>query len=163
MDARTTVALLALTLSLSAACTSPPPDAPEPDGKALVTEMTEAAWNRGEVAVLTSTMSDTVVFHYGGTARALTREQMSATVLRWREAFPDLEMRVEELVQEGELVAARFTLTGTQEGPWLDQEPTGRTVSMPLMMFFRVEDRRVVELWEVDDQLGLRRQLGLLP
>ncbi len=34
---------------------------------------------------------------------------------------------------------------------------------MALMMFFRFEDGKVVELWEVDDQLGFRRQLGIEP
>lgn len=31
------------------------------------------------------------------------------------------------------------------------------------LMFFHFDDGKMVELWEVDNQLGFRRQLGLIP
>src|SRR5436190_8552193 len=45
----------------------------------------------------------------GGPGQALIAEQ-------FRRAFPDLEWRVDLLVGEGDLVAARWTATGTHSG-----------------------------------------------
>ena len=131
--------------------------------RAAVVSMTEDGWSRGEVDVFSSTIADTVLFHDAGTPRMVPREEMGAIVLAWREAFPDLRMEIDEMISEGDLVATRLTLSGTHRGPWRGAEPTGRRISMALMMFFRFENGRLVELWESDDQLGLRQQLGLLP
>jgi steroid delta-isomerase-like uncharacterized protein len=126
-----------------------------------VHSMFEDGWNRGDIASFDETIADSVLFHYADSPKTLSRGQMSEFIVRWREAFPDLRMDVEELLVEDNLAAARLTLTGTHEGPWADAEPTGEKVSMALMMFFRFEDGKMVELWEVDDQFGFRRQLGL--
>lgn len=123
--------------------------------------MIEEGWNRGDIAAFELSVADSVSFHYHGTPRTLTRDDMAQLVLRWREAFPDLRMEVEELLAEGELVAARLTLSGTHRAPWAGVAPTGKRIKMALMMFFRFEGAKMVELWESDDQLGLRRQLGI--
>ena len=131
------------------------------DLKRLVRSMIEEGWNRGDIAAFEVSLADSVHFHYAGTPRTLTRDDMAQLVLRWREAFPDLRMEVEELLAEGELVAARLTLSGTHRAPWAGVAPTGKRIKMALMMFFRFEGAKMVELWESDDQLGLRRQLGI--
>lgn len=128
-----------------------------------VESMFNEGWNKGNVSVFEETIADTVLFHYAGSPRRLSLEQMSDIVLRWREAFPDLRMVIQELLIQEDLAAARMTLSGTHEGPWAGADPTGKEVSMSLMMFFRFEDDKMVELWESDDQLGFRQQLGILP
>lgn len=120
-------------------------------------------WNRGQTGVFKETIADTVLFHYAGSPRKLSQEQMSEIVLRWREAFPDLQMEIQELIVQGDIAAARLNLSGTHEGSWAGAAPTGKQVNMALMMFFRFEDGKMVELWESDDQLGFRKQLGIIP
>lgn len=129
---------------------------------AVETQINEG-WNKGNVSVFNENIADSMLFHYAGNPRTLSREALSRTVLRWREAFPDLHMSLDDLLVKGNRAAARLTLTGTHRGVWAGAEPTGEKVRMALMLFFRFEKGRMVELWESDDQLGLRRQLGLLP
>lgn len=135
----------------------------EADLRAAVVSMFEEGWNRGAVDVFSSTMADSVLFHYAGASRMVSREEMGEIVLRWREASPDLRMEIDELVAERYLVATRLTLSGAHEGPWAGAEPTGRQIAMALMMFFRFEEGRLVELWESDDQPGFQQQLGIIP
>ena len=72
-------------------------------------------------------------------------------------------MEIEELLIENDLAATRLTLSGIHMAPWAGAETSGEHMSMALMMFFRFEDGKMVEFWEVDDHLGFRRQLGLIP
>lgn len=150
MNRRVIIILLAVVVST--ACTMPSPDR-EIDRKSAVRALFETGWNHGRMEAFSSTLADSVVFHYAGTPAELSRAQMGDIVRRWREAFPDLHMEVEDLIVEGDRVAARLTLSGTHEGVWRGKPPTGRRVRMALMMFFRFENGRIVELWETDDQL----------
>ena len=151
-----------LTCFLITSCTTQE-HSPKNQIQEAVYSMFEEGWNRGDIGVFDETIADSVLFHYAGSPQILARDQMSEFIIRWREAFPDLSMEIEELLIENDLAAARLTLSGTHMAPWAGAEPTGEYVSMALMMFFRFADGKMVELWEVDDQLGFRRQLGLIP
>lgn len=155
-------AIVALLMGVSVAC-STDTHSTNADVKALVEAIIERGWNQGELEVFSSTIADSVSFHYAGSTREMTRNEMSEIVRRWREAFPDLQMEIEEMVAERGLVASRLTLSGTHEGAWRGALPTGKRVTMALMMFFRFEDGKLLELWESDDQLGFQRQLGIIP
>lgn len=81
-----------------------------------------------------------------------------------RAAFPDLAIREEDAVAEGELVAARWVATGTHTGgPFAGLEASGRRFEITGMSFYRVRDGLIVEGWVNDDSLGMLGQLGALP
>ena len=56
---------------------------------------------------------------------------------------PDLRFAVDLLLGDGDLVAARWTATGTHTGAWADQEPTGRSARFSGVDFFRFRDGKV--------------------
>jgi predicted ester cyclase len=80
-----------------------------------------------------------------------------------RTAFPDLQFTIEELVAEGGTVAGRLTMSGTHEGPLMGTPPTGRFVRQDQMHLVRFRDGKAVEHWGVRDELGMMRQLGVIP
>lgn len=61
---------------------------------------------------------------------------------------------------EGDLVAARWTTIGTHTGPWAGIDSTGKQVTFSGVNIFRLEDGKVVELWNHRDDLGLMDQIG---
>src|ERR1700682_6136204 len=77
-------------------------------------------------------------------------------------AFPDLHVKVEDIVAEGDLVAVRGTWTGTQKGrfPPMNLPPTNRATMISGMVFWRIRDGQIVERWGNLDFLGLQRQLS---
>lgn len=86
-------------------------------------------------------------------------------VLRYRgmlyAAFPDLRVRIDDIVAEGDLVAVRATWTGTHRGP-LPSMPlpvTNRSFKFPGMVFWRVRDGKILERWATIDRLALQQQL----
>ena len=64
------------------------------------------------------------------------------------------------MLAEDDLVAARWTASGTHTGRWGDVEPTGRTATFSGVNIFRFANGKVVEIWNHRDDLGLREQLG---
>ena len=75
--------------------------------------------------------------------------------------FPDLEWRVDLVLSEGDLVAARWTAAGTHRGGWGDVPATGRAVTFSGVNIFRFgTEGKVVEIWNHRDDLGLIEQLG---
>lgn len=78
-------------------------------------------------------------------------------------AFSDLQVTVEDQVAEGKNVVTRKTFHGTQTGDFFGIPATGRTVSFQVIDILRLQDGKVTDHWNVVDQLGLMRQLGVIP
>jgi steroid delta-isomerase-like uncharacterized protein len=90
-------------------------------------------------------------------------ESLRQSAARMRVAFPDCRFAVDELLAEGERVAARVTLTGTHTGAFFDLAPTGKRLAITGTVVYRLEGGEIVASWGNWDNLGLMRQLGLLP
>lgn len=75
-------------------------------------------------------------------------------------AFPRYELRTENLVAEGNLVALRATFHGTQTGTFFGVPPTGKTVSVSLLILYRVEGKKIVQSWMEMNPSALMDQLG---
>ena len=88
---------------------------------------------------------------------------ISDVVVACRAAFEHLNVTVEEMVAEGDRVAARFTARGIHKGAFMGLPPTGKPITMTGMEIFRIEDCRIAELWGEANLLGLMQQLGILP
>ncbi len=81
-------------------------------------------------------------------------------------AFPDWHERIEDIIAEGDKVWVRVTATGTHTGEWslsgVPLPPTGRKVSMRMVFIWRLENGRLAEGWEVDEDLDFLKQLGII-
>ena len=74
-------------------------------------------------------------------------DSLRDTFTRVYAAFPDTLHVVEDLVAEGDRVAARITARGTFSGPLLGAAPTGQVVEMTSVVIYRMTDGRIVERW----------------
>lgn len=78
-------------------------------------------------------------------------------------AFPDLVRTIEDLVAEGDKVAARWTARGTHTGDFMGLPPSGSVATSSGITVFRIADGRIAEEWSESDMLGLLQQLGAIP
>lgn len=78
-------------------------------------------------------------------------------------AFPDLHIKVEDLIAEGDKLVSRQTVTGTHLGAYLGLPPTGKPVTYNEIFVFRFTEGRIAEAWGVVDVLSLLKQLGMSP
>ena len=78
-----------------------------------------------------------------------------------RDAFPDIEVRLDDLVVDGDRAAAATTMTGTHSGELLGIAPTGRRVEFTGLDLVRVDgEGRIAEHRGLTDTVGLLRQLS---
>jgi steroid delta-isomerase-like uncharacterized protein len=80
-----------------------------------------------------------------------------------RGGFPDVQWTLEEMVAEGDMVAARFTMRGTHKGAFFGVPPTGKKVEVQAMNFYRFSGGKIVEEHGQPDLLGLMQQIGAIP
>ena len=91
------------------------------------------------------------------------REGMRQAAAMYRKALPDWHSDVDELVAEGDIVVERFTASGTQRGTLMGVAGTNQRLVLKGIQMFRVEHDQIVERWGRLDEMGVLRQLGLVP
>lgn len=133
------------------------------ENKALVLRFYDEVWASGNVAFAHEVFADEYARHDSRPGEPPPGPEGQAVIAeRFRTAFPDLEWQVDFVLAEGDLVAARWTASGTHSGPWGDVAPTGRRMSLSGVNIFRFGDAgKVVEIWNHRDDLGLTEQLGV--
>ena len=86
--------------------------------------------------------------------------KLRSAFAQFRDAFPDWHQELIELVAEDETVVARFRCTGTHQGVWQGLAPTGRTMRIDEVYFFRFADDHISNMWGLEDTWTRMRQLA---
>lgn len=88
-------------------------------------------------------------------------EGMTTYVDGLRGSFPDASFVLTDLMATGDTVAARWTMTGTQNGPFQNLGASGTPVTLEGIAILRFADGKVVEQWIAYDRLHLMQQIGI--
>jgi steroid delta-isomerase-like uncharacterized protein len=104
-----------------------------------------------------------VVDHSAHPGQAAGREGYKQSVEMLLGAFPGAEVKIEDMLAEGDEVAVRWTLRGRHEGPLLDLPATGRPITFTGIVISRYRGGVIAEEWMQWDMLGLLQQLGAVP
>ncbi len=131
--------------------------------KNTVTSFIDTLFTKGDLGAVDEFLAEDFVNHDPPVGVTADREGMRQAGAMFRAAFPDWQSDMDILVGEGDLVVEHFTASGTQQGEIFGVPASGRTVSLPGINIWRVRDGRIVERWGRLDELGLLRQLGLVP
>ena len=137
-------------------------DVIEPN-KNTVTSFIDALFTKGDLGAVDEFLAEEFVNHDPPLAVTADREGMRQVGAMFRGAFPDWHSEMGILVGEGDLVVEHFTASGTQQGEIFGAPASGRTVTVPGINIWRVRNGRIVERWGRLDELGLLRQLELVP
>ena len=132
--------------------------------KAVVRALTEHIWNRRELDRIPEFYATDYVADYR--PYSPLREGHSAIrgmVERAWEAFPDYHEELHELIAEGDRVVARFTISGTQSGPWGVLPPSHKRVEFDEIVILQLRNGKVIKQRGIPDNLAALRQLGIIP
>ncbi len=137
------------------------PGTPEENKINASREPTEI-WNKRDLAAIDEIFSKDYVGHYDmSTVNGLEAYKQYLSGLFT--AFPDVHITVEKVFAEGDLVAFVATATGTHLGPFGPAAATGNLMKVQALVIRRMADGKIVELWQMNDMLGMLMQIGLVP
>ena len=135
------------------------------ENKALIRRWFEEVWNKGREEAIDE------MFAAEGIAHGLVEEgdaimrgpvDYKPFFRKFRSAFPEIEVVVEDAVAEGDKVAARCTVRGKHQSDSLGFAATGKPTEFTGITIVRIERGKIVEAWNNFDFMTMFKQLGAL-
>lgn len=125
----------------------------------------EEVWNQGNEAAIDEMLADDVVGHglidpEGNTVRG--KETFKNLHRSFLAAFSDFNVKVEDVITEGDKMAARCRITATHTGDDLGITATNQPVEFSGMLMVRVKDGQIIEAWNEFDFMKMYSQVGAL-
>lgn len=136
---------------------------PAEENKAVIRRAYEELWNERNVEVVDELVAEDFFNHAAPPDRQRGRQGLKDVVRMFEGAFPDFRYEVEDVIAEDEKVAVRDIFRGTHEGDFMGIPATGNRVTMEAIHIYRLCGGRLAEHWVARDDLGMMRQLGVIP
>ena len=128
---------------------------------ALVHRWFAEVWTQGKATSIDEMMSPGCVVHGLG-AGTLDKAGFKRFHSDYRNAFPDVKIVVDQTVTEGDMVAVRWSGAGKHSGDGLGFPATNKRAQFGGMTFVRIQNGKLIEGWNIFDQLGMLTQLGIV-
>jgi steroid delta-isomerase-like uncharacterized protein len=120
------------------------------------------AWNSGDFAGLEEVVAGDFEFRMSPQFEAVRGiDSLKAEIVRWRAAYPDFTITIDELVYAPDAVTVRWTISATNSGPG-PSPPTGKRVVVPGMSLLHVDDGKLIDEWVSGNDLAWATQMGLV-
>jgi steroid delta-isomerase-like uncharacterized protein len=135
---------------------------PAARNKAVMRRVFEEAINKENISIISNIISPEYVGHNPlGDLKGM--EGFKQLVVNVRTTFPDYTVSIEDMVAEGEKVAAVINIQGTFKGEFMGMAPTGKQLNIREAVFMRFAGGKVVEDTRFTDTLTFCQQLGVKP
>jgi predicted ester cyclase len=132
--------------------------------KALVRRLIEEGFNRGDLDAVDEIVSPDVVTHDPIILDAPSgADSIRGGIEMIHRAFSDVEVRILDMVAEGDRVVTFLRMSGVNTGDYRRGGATGKPVSFRAFFIWRVRDGLLVENWGVADRFDALQQLGIIP
>src|SRR5829696_4198248 len=121
------------------------------ENKAVVRREQEELWNH------TGDLHAAEELFAAGQAQAAKQQ-----VADFRRGFPDVVSTIEDIIAEGEKVVAHWRSRATHQGAYMGTPPSGKEVEFTGISVYRIEEGKIAESWNIEDQFGLMQQIGAI-
>jgi steroid delta-isomerase-like uncharacterized protein len=130
----------------------------------LVRRLNQEFHNQGRIhEVIQECFAPDFVNHSAPPGLPPTREGNELFSMAFRQAFPDYQVTIHDVIVEGDKVVTRKTFSGTHRAEWMGVPASGRQVSFGGIDIVCIAGGKVVEHWGEFDMLTLLQQIGALP
>ena len=138
---------------------------PAEENKALARRFMDEVYNKGNVDFIDEVVASNLVVHDPTSPEGMSSGVESAKqfVEVYRNAFPDIQMTVEDLIAEGDKVVTRWRARGTHQGELMGIPPSGNRVEVTGITVDRFAGGQFAESWTSYDALGMMQQVGAVP
>src|SRR5689334_24942734 len=126
----------------------------------VVRRLIDEGFNEQNLAVCDELVDPALIEHQSfGPDHAAGAAGVKAVIASLHRAYSDFRLEIEHLSVDGELVWLHMSGSGTNDGSFMGNAPTGRRMRVDVFDLIRVVDGRMVEHWGVPDRLGALFQL----
>ncbi|SRR5712691_3136080 len=135
------------------------------DNKAIVRRFFMEFLGQGNMAVADELLDPNLIAHDSGAVMIPLlsgREGVKQFFTDLRVKLPDLQISVDDLLAEGDKVVARWTVHGTNLGPFGAMPATGKQMTVTGIGIYHLASGKIVEYWAELDMLGTMNQLGVI-
>jgi steroid delta-isomerase-like uncharacterized protein len=134
------------------------------ENKRVSRRLVEEAFRGGRLEVVDELVDQSYEGHDPGSPDVIRGpEGVKQLIQGYRTAFPDLDIRIEDQLAEGDKVASRWSARGTHQGELFGVPPTGKESRVTGITIDRISGGKIVESHDNWDTLGLLQQLGAIP
>ena len=128
------------------------------ENKAIVRKVVEAA-NKRNLDLMDEIVAPDFVDHKHQLRGLEALKQLAAKIYK---SFSDFHETIEDIIAEGDKVWVRIRTTGAHTGEFLGLAPTGKKFTETSVDMFRIVNGKLVEGWNVSDELDFLKQLGVI-
>lgn len=165
---------VAISVAIIAACQPIQPDLVSTAARTAMQAETEAQnlavverfyteFAAGNAAVISEVHPMTLTMHYAGSAEDVPTALLEEDLAAIKAANPDLHAEVHSMIAAGEYVFTELTWSGTHTGDFFGIAATGNPVVHNGIVVRRLQEGKIVESWEIWDDLTFLAELGLAP
>jgi predicted ester cyclase len=131
--------------------------------KAIMRRYVNEVFNQGKLDLIDEVVLPTHRREAPNATEGPGPEGNKQVVLAMRKGIPDLHVRIEEQIAEGDRVVTRFQATGTHLGELMGAAPTGKRVTLNWLSIDRFESGKLVGSWVTADGVEWMQQLDYTP
>ena len=130
--------------------------------KAIVRRNYETA-DKNDLTAFSEQLAPDLVLHYPGMPGPLNREALLQMMNVMFSGLTQRQHVFEDQIAEGDKVATRLTLHAVHTGEFQGMSATGKQIAMAQTAIHRIRDGKIAEVWISSDDVGMMKQLGLMP
>jgi steroid delta-isomerase-like uncharacterized protein len=120
-----------------------------------------SAIDKNDFAKLKELTADDFSIKAPGLTEPMKLEDVFQAIKTHYAAFPDWKHSIEDMVIEGDKVAVKLLQNGTHKGVFEGIPPTDKKLTLPTLCLMVIANRKIRELWALEDYLGFYQQLGM--
>jgi predicted ester cyclase len=137
---------------------------PTEDNKRLGRRLIEELWGKGNLGFADEVVAPDFVADIAGLPEPVHGpEGVRQLVTMFRSAMPDLRETIEDQVAEDDKVTNLIRFSGTHQGEMLGIAPTGKHITVEVLVIQYFSEGKIVRVRGVLDALGMFRQIGAIP
>lgn len=130
------------------------------DNKAVYQGFITEVFNNRQLDRVEEFVAPDAVFHNAPPGLPPGAAGVKILFAAFQATFPDMIETLDQVIVEGDTVAARSTLRGTHQGEFMGLPATEKAVTISGFDMVRVADGKIVEHWGMVDMFSLMQQLG---
>ncbi len=120
----------------------------------------QEAWSKGDIEALMEVFSPDFVFH-SQTGQDNSLEDVIYVLKQHMVKWPDRKFSVEDMFVKGDKIVRMTTFRATHTVDVEGLPATGKKVEIRSIDIIRIENGKIVEMWNVEDNLTFFKQLGM--